>query len=150
MVHGSISSQISDDIGELSTTLLSNVQDLIVAHGPKHPPICFRCNSPSQRKRTRHLNRNGNAGRPYDKCTNCGNFLGFADERGNTPNNPLCYCGQSSKSQVTGQNSGNPGGWHYVCRLGTCNYYAVRMNRNNKQIRLSGDMVEEFASLKLV
>lgn len=150
MVHGSSPFQISNEIIELSTILSSSVQNLVLAPGPTHPPICSRCNSPSQRKTTRSSNRNGNAGRPYDKCTNCGNFLGFADERGNNPNNPLCHCGQSSKAQVTGQNSGNPGGLHYVCRLGTCDYYYVRRNRNNEQIRLCGDMVEQFANLKLI
>ncbi|KAG7403635.1 hypothetical protein Forpe1208_v016332 [Fusarium oxysporum f. sp. rapae] len=132
------------------STLSSNVLNLVLAPAPTHPPICFMCNSPSQRFITRSSNRNGNAGRPFDKCTNCRKFLGFADERGNVPDNPLCHCGESSKTQVNGQNRGNPGGLHFVCRLGTCDYYAVGMNRNHEQIRLRRDMVEHFANLKLV
>lgn len=99
---------------------------------------------------TGSLNRNGNAGRPYHKCISCRKFLGFADERGNDPNNPMCNCGESSKAQRAGENSSNPGGLHYVCRLGTCDYYVVRMDENQEQIRLGSDMVDLFASLNII
>ncbi|KAH7207875.1 uncharacterized protein BKA55DRAFT_586364 [Fusarium redolens] len=107
------------------TTLSPDTINLPLAPAPRHPPVCFLCNSPSQRLTTRYSNPNGNAGRPFHKCTNCQKFLVFADERGNFLDNPQCHCGESSKAQIAGRNSRNPGGLHYVCRLGTCDYYAI-------------------------
>lgn len=71
-----------------------------LAAPPDEPPICFRCDGPSKKLITRTSNRNGNAGRPYYKCRFCDEFLAFADDRGNDPANPLCYCGKSSKREV--------------------------------------------------
>lgn len=42
---------------------------------------------------------NNNVGCPYLKCVPCYKFLVFNDTRGNDPNDPLCYCGVSSKRQ---------------------------------------------------
>ncbi|CVL02063.1 uncharacterized protein FMAN_08183 [Fusarium mangiferae] len=129
---------------------LSNTFDIPLALAPSLPPACFVCNNPSRRLVTRSSNRNGNAGRPYHKCTNCRRFLGFADVRGNSPDNPPCYCRESSKAQVTGQNSGSPGRLHYVCRQGTCDYYAEGVGQNNKQISFSRDIVDRLARLGLI
>jgi hypothetical protein len=42
------------------------------------------------------------AGRGYFKCESCDKFHCFQDTRGNDPRNPSCYCGASSKTQVSG------------------------------------------------
>ncbi|RBR15430.1 hypothetical protein FVER53590_09337 [Fusarium verticillioides] len=130
--------------------LTSNTFNIPLAPAPSLPPVCFVCNNRSRRLVTRSSNRNGNAGRPYHKCTNCQKFLGFADLRGNSPDNPPCYCSESSKAQVTGENGGSPGRLHYVCRLGTCDYYAERVDQENEQVRFSRDVVDRLARLGLV
>ncbi|KAH7148025.1 hypothetical protein DER46DRAFT_616104 [Fusarium sp. MPI-SDFR-AT-0072] len=132
------------------TTLSSSTFNFPLAPAPSHPPVCFVCNTPSLRLITRSSNRKGNAGRPYRKRTNCQKFLGFVDERGNSPDNPLCYCGESTKAQVTGQNSGSDGRLHYACRKGTCDYYATEAGQNSEQIRVSRDIVYQLARLGLV
>jgi hypothetical protein len=99
---------------------------------------------------TRSSNRNGNAGRPYHKCISCRYFFGFADDRGNNPNNQMCGCGESSRLQRAGENSSNPGGLHYVCRLGTCDYYAVKVDENQEQITVSLDLVDRLAGLNII
>ena len=89
---------------------------------PQDPPHCLRCDRMTGTYRTRHSNRNGNAGRPYAKCQACGKFHCFMDQRGNDPTNPSCQCGGPSKRQVSNPEKGRI--VHYVCRLGTCIYYA--------------------------
>ncbi|KAF5536070.1 hypothetical protein FMEXI_10507 [Fusarium mexicanum] len=59
----------------------SNTFNIPLAPAPSRPPVCFVCNSLSRRLVTRSSNRNGNAGRPYHKCTSCQKFLSFADFR---------------------------------------------------------------------
>lgn len=95
-------------------------------------------------------NRNGNAGRPFHKCIVYKKFLGFADDRGNNPNNPPCGCGVSSKAQVAGRESGNPGGLHYVCKLGICDFYAVDLGEDQRQVTLDDEMGNLLARLRLV
>lgn len=114
------------------------------------PPRCFRCGGPSERMTTRNSNRKGNAGRPYDKCTRCKKFLGFADERGNDPNNPPCHCGVSSRRQLAGPEKQVPYGLHYVCRLGACDFYAPYTNAGNQQVTVSRELVDCLATLQII
>lgn len=93
---------------------------------PEEPPACCHCGGQSKKFITRSTNRNGNAGRPYYKCTCCSKFLAFADDRGNDPNNPRCDCGVSSKRQLASREKGRK--IHYVCRLGKCNFYDVQLS----------------------
>lgn len=80
----------------------------------------------------------------------CGKFFSFADERGNNPDNPPCDYGESSRLQRAAENSSNPGGLHYVCRLGTCDYYAVKVDENQEQITLGLDLVDHFAGRNII
>ncbi|OJD10148.1 hypothetical protein ACJ73_09917 [Blastomyces percursus] len=78
------------------------------------PPNCRSCHHPSSREVTRASNRKGNAGRPYYKCHRCNKFLCFADDRGNDPSNPPCYCGVLSRRQVAGYDKHVPRGMHFA------------------------------------
>ncbi|KAI1430504.1 hypothetical protein GGR50DRAFT_208068 [Xylaria sp. CBS 124048] len=86
-------------------------------------------------------NPNGNAGRPYFKCADCQRFLFFCDARGNDPTNPACFCGNSSKRQVTGVNKPRPGRLFYVCRLKNCDYYEVCTDEGGNDVCISMDPV---------
>ncbi|KAF2688904.1 hypothetical protein K458DRAFT_293711, partial [Lentithecium fluviatile CBS 122367] len=108
------------------------------------PPDCFRCGRPSRRFITRETNRKKNAGLPYDKCKRCWKFLGFADEQGNDPNNPPCCCGVSSKRQVAGPEKRVPHGLHYVCRLGTCDFYAPCKDGKDRHLAVDGELAGRF------
>lgn len=103
---------------------------------PGTPAACFKCGKPSARHITSWRNRKGNGGRPYYKCTSCCQFLCFSDDRGNDHAHPPCRCNESSKRQVSG--AGTP---HYVCRLGTCNFYQTA----NGQTR-EPDVVDELVA----
>lgn len=62
----------------------------------------------------------------------------------------MCSCGESSKLQRAGGNSSNLGGLHYVCRLGTCDYYTVKVDENQEQITLNLDLVDRLAGLNII
>ncbi|UZP45208.1 hypothetical protein NXS19_013020 [Fusarium pseudograminearum] len=124
--------------------------DITLAPAPEFPPPCFQCKSPSKRHITSPSNTNGNAYRPYYKCPNCPKFLCFADTRGNIPSNPPCQCGKSSKLQAAGWNSEIPGGLHFVCRLGTCGYYDLALDRNKEHIVLSWEEVNNWIGARLL
>ena len=91
-------------------------------------------------------NRKGNAGRPYYKCQHCSKFLCFVDDRGNDPNNPPCHCGASSKTQVAGREKKVPGGIHYVCRLGGCDFYKPNIGEDGNQVTVE-DLEKDLARL---
>ena len=112
---------------------------LNLAPAPGTTPECCRCRRPGVLKITGSLNRNWNAGRPYYKCEDCDQFLVFNDIRGNDPRNPPCHCGASSKAQVSGPEKRVPRGLHYVCRLGTCDFYSTARDFNGNQVRLWQD-----------
>ncbi|KAH8655689.1 hypothetical protein BX600DRAFT_385793, partial [Xylariales sp. PMI_506] len=114
------------------------------------PPTCFLCNKPSVRMITRKSNRKGNAERPYYKCHPCDKFLCFADKRGNDPTNPVCHCGASSRRQIAGRETRNPGGVHFVCRLGTCDFYAPLRNGCEPVTVQADDLVKLLAALQIV
>ncbi len=107
-----------------------------------HSPPCLRCSLPTTRLITRSSNRNGNGGRPYDKCLPCGKFHRFADSRGDHPDNPPCRCGGPSKRQVAGEQRGKK--VHYVCRGGTCEFYAEQVPRRRAVVARVQEEEEEL------
>jgi len=131
--------------GDMSLHLSS-----VLAAAPDVAPDCHRCRKPSTMWYTRYSNRKGNAGRPYYKCLPCGKFLVFADERGNDPTNALCFCGETSKRQVSGPDKRKPRQIHYVCRVGGCDFYKVHLTAKGEAIRLSKDLVREFTKLRII
>ena len=70
------------------------------------------------------------------------------DKRGNDPTNPNCKCDTSSKRQVSGEAKGRR--VHYVCRLGTCNYYAVHRSAGGEQLSLNENLVASLGLLYLI
>ncbi|KAF2869242.1 hypothetical protein BDV95DRAFT_570683 [Massariosphaeria phaeospora] len=129
---------------------LSSLERINLTPPPEVPPKCFLCSGPSAKFITRCSNRKGNAGRHYNKCVPCGKFLGFADDRGNDPNNPPCNCGTSSKRQVAGPETQVPRGVHYVCRLGACDFYAPARDADLRQITVNSDLVGLLAQLSII
>ncbi|KAJ6168069.1 hypothetical protein N7497_000912 [Penicillium chrysogenum] len=117
-----------------------------LAPAPENAPDCMKCGKPSVQFWTKTSNRNNNAGRPYFKCVPCDKFLVFNDNRGNDPLNPHCYCGVSSKRQVSGSSRRVSRGVHYVCRLGPCNFYQPEMGDGGHQLSLE-DVEEELLQL---
>ena len=117
-----------------------------LAPAPEIAPDCFKCGKPSDQFVTKTSNRNNNAGRPYFKCVPCNKFLVFNDTRGNDPDNAHCYCGVSSKRQMSGPDRYVRYGSHFVCRLGRCNYYRPEMRDRYRQVSLE-DVEEELLQL---
>ncbi len=70
------------------------------------------------------------------------------DKRGNDPTNPNCICDISSKRQVSGEAKGRR--VHYVCRLGTCDYYAVHRSAGGEQLSLNDNLVAPLGLLYLI
>lgn len=115
-------------------------------------PACVRCHRKTQRFITRYSNRKGNGGRPYYKCVPCDKFACFDDERGNDDRNPRCDgCGHPSKRQVAGMNTQLPGGIHYVCSRGTCDFYEPHLKEDGEQLAIvDADILTALARLKLI
>jgi len=71
---------------------------------------------------------NPNSNRPYRKCTNpaCGNFNGFADDRGINAGNPNCRCDLKSRLVSKNQRSRNSGLWElfFSCQDKGCKFYS--------------------------
>lgn len=120
---------------------MSTLQRGMPARFPEQPPTCHLCQRPSTRLMTRRPNRKGHAGRPYHKSLPCGKFVGFAHDRGNDPNNPPCHCGASSKTQIAGREKKIPGGIHYVCRLGECDFYKPCIGKDGEQVTVEDDLI---------
>ncbi|GAW25178.1 hypothetical protein SAMD00023353_0203280 [Rosellinia necatrix] len=121
-----------------------------LAPPPEEPPSCYRCGGVSELSVTRSSNRNGNAGRPFYKCRSCGKFLVFNDNRGNDPTNPECNCGSSSKRQVSGRSKTVAGRLHYVCRLGTCDFFSPCRDENGVDSVVNMDFVEKLSQLSFI
>jgi hypothetical protein len=97
---------------------------------------------------TRTSNRNGNANRPYLKCSPCDKFVTFLDERGNHPVNRKCECHRPSRLQVASFYKGRK--LHFVCSTGNCAFYEVAHDAYNKPINLAEDLVTKLAGLRLI
>lgn len=113
-------------------------------------PVCLKCQRPVKYCTTNKTNLNGNASRPYFKCIPCDKFHSWADERGNNPKNPLCYCNKPSRGQVSGSKARSSGALHYVCSLGTCDFYQAAKNLKGVQIILGEELKNKLIELKLV
>ncbi|KAI0412234.1 hypothetical protein F5X98DRAFT_379980 [Xylaria grammica] len=129
---------------------LSSIRRVTLESPPTQPPRCHRCGRTSERLVTRSSNRNGNAGRPYYKCLHCNKFLVFGDYRGNDSTNPKCYCGCSSKLQVTGRSNSVPGRLHYVCRLGLCDFSGPCRDERGLDVVINMDLVGGLSRLFII
>ncbi|KAI0432795.1 hypothetical protein F5Y09DRAFT_300924 [Xylaria sp. FL1042] len=121
-----------------------------LAPHPQQPPQCAECGHITTLHITGSSNRNGNAGRPYYKCLSCGKFCVFNDLRGNDPTNPCCYCGYSSKRQITGRSKRVAGRVHYVCRLGECDYFSSGSDEKGKDIIIDMDLSDALSRLFII
>ncbi|KAI1764009.1 hypothetical protein GGR53DRAFT_336100 [Hypoxylon sp. FL1150] len=66
-----------------------------------------------------------NHGRRYYRCRDCPGFGGFvcwADSRGVNPRNPLCWCRQPSREDITGDNATQPDTLWYKCATDACRF----------------------------
>ncbi|RYO91779.1 hypothetical protein DL762_001998 [Monosporascus cannonballus] len=99
---------------------------------------------------TRSSNRNGNVGRPYFKCHSCDKFIAFDDPRGADPANPECHCGVASRRQVTGRYKTVPRNLHYVCRLGTCDFYDEPRDEQGGVVVVAEELINILARLSIV
>jgi hypothetical protein len=128
---------------------MATLQEIPLAPPPTKAPDCILCGKPTRRRIARVLNPNGNAGRPYYKCIPCDKFHCFCDSRGNDPTNPPCHCGKSSKRQVSGHGKAVPRGVHFVCRLGTCDFYRALRDAEERQIQITpcGSLVDQSEKL---
>ncbi|CAI6334243.1 unnamed protein product [Periconia digitata] len=113
-------------------------------------PNCIKCGRPTSLETTKESNRNGNARRPYYKCLSCKKFHCFVDLRGNDTTNPLCHCKVSSKRQLSGVGKHLQRTVHYVCRLGTCNYYHVEQDSNGHPLSVDDEIANQMVLLQLV
>ena len=92
-----------------------------ISPAPAYSPLCKKCPYRTVHKVTKTSNRNGNGGRPYFKCENCGAFHSFADSQGINQQNPHCQCDQPSRlGQASIQKGGLP---FFVCATGACDFY---------------------------
>jgi hypothetical protein len=111
---------------------------------PEPTPTCRRCGSEGSLLEVRGDNLNGNARRPYYRCSSCGQFLAFCDERGLRPTNPQCGCGEPSRRQMNGQQHRVPRGVHYVCSQGRCGFYDIERNTDGSQLQIWTGLVDTF------
>lgn len=77
-------------------------------------------------------------------------FLVFADSRGNEPGNPACDCGHSSKRQLSGEGRRVARAVHFVCRMGTCNYYQAGVRMGGGREVLDDETMVRFMNLRIV
>jgi hypothetical protein len=101
---------------------------------PLTQPLCLQCGRLVKYNIVKETNRNGNAGRPYFTCIPCRKFHSFADERGNSSQNPLCYYNQPNRTQVARYRAQLSGLLHYVRRVGACDFYQVVINLEGRQM----------------
>lgn len=130
---------------------LASIRATRLASPPNSPPTCNRCDRLSSRLTTRTTNRKGNAGRPYYKCLPCNKFLCFIDDRGNDPNNPPCYCEESSKTYMAGSEKRVPRGLFFSCRQGACDFHKPLRNDRGQHIAVSSyDLADHLINLRLI
>ncbi|KAI1822986.1 hypothetical protein F4861DRAFT_352381 [Xylaria intraflava] len=101
-------------------------------------PKCGFCGAYSESAIVMWDNPNGNANRPYFKCSKCKRFLVFRDWRGIDPENPVCCCGYISRRGVTGVKNAKPGRLFYTCVAGDCDFFEW-MTHDREVIRISMD-----------
>lgn len=117
---------------------------------PSEPPSCRRCGGPGTRHITRASNRNGNARRPFVRCTPCSEFITFTDDRGIDPTNPKCDCGRPSRRQLTGKDKAVPRAIHFVCSEGRCDFYSEGVDERGGRATVTLDFLDMMIRLKIV
>jgi hypothetical protein len=137
-----------ETINSLATGIMSSPLQAVLADFPISAPNCLQCGQPTNKYITKTSNRNGNAGRPYYTCSGCGKFSTFADVRGNDISNPLCYCNSTAKRQRSGARKGKK--VHYVCRLGTCNFFDWHRTSQTEVLSLEDNVMDHLARLSLI
>lgn len=118
------------------TVLTERSKDMLVANEvTMHPvdsllhdlqtlePTCLFCNGSTRRFIVRYNNENGNAGRSYHKCADCGHFACFGDMRGVHAGNVKCGCNRPSRLQAAGRTAQVPGALHFTCAAGRCKFF---------------------------
>lgn len=113
-------------------------------------PRCPRCYEDGMRLKVKEDNANGNAGRPYYKCYPCDRFICFADQRGISPANPLCQCGEYTRRQISGTSKEVQHGIHYVCARGWCWFYEKEVDHGGVQRRVPDRSVGICASYSYI
>ncbi|CZT07001.1 uncharacterized protein RAG0_12584 [Rhynchosporium agropyri] len=126
------------------------INGILLDVAPSTDPNCRSCQRETVHRVTRVSNRKGNANRPYYICIPCDKFQCFDDDRGNDPRNPPCLCHVPSRQQVAGLDTSIPGGLHYVCGSGACEFYKVRRNASEIPVTLDADLIVIMAGLRLV
>jgi hypothetical protein len=111
-------------------------------------PLCQQSGCNLEKLTTRTSNRNGNANRPYLKCSKCDKFVTFLDDRGTHPVNPKCECHVPSRLQVASFCKGRK--LHFVCSTGHCRFYELARDREYKPIDLAEDYILKFATLRSI
>lgn len=135
---------------------LKDYRNLLILKAPESTemaataPNCRACHRRTVRRVTRVSNRTGNANRPYYKCIPCDKFQCFDDDRGKSPDHPLCSCNIPSRQQVAGPDKFIPRGLHYVCSSGACDFYGVQRDAQQQQITLDENLVDTLARLNII
>lgn len=114
------------------------------------PPRCPKCYADGMRLKVGEHNPSGNAGRPYYKCYPCDRFICFADQRGISPANPLCQCGEYTRRQISGASKGVHHGIHYVCARGWCRFYEKHVDLDGAQRQVPARSVGICASYSYI
>lgn len=120
-----------------------------------YPSSCPCCKSSLESLTVMYSNPNGNAGRPYLKCSKplCNKFVTFTDNRGihdddsSYITNPLCQCGSPSRLQVCGREPHvrNPRALHFVCAYGRCEFFEYKFDSDGEKMILSEFGIGEAA-----
>ncbi len=123
--------------------------DEVPASLPEGPPSCKKCRIETTLRSTRVSNRNGNSRRPYYKCLRCDIFHCFADQRGNNPGNPPCFCKIPSRLQVSNKDKPKGRRLHYVCRSGVCDFFDLHQSAK-EEITVDDDLVAGLIRLLII
>lgn len=114
-------------------------------------PACTRCGHLCTRHITRSSNRNGNAGRPYYKCSPCDKFVRFDDDRGldkGNQGNPHCDCGRSSRRQLTSREKGRR--IFYACASGSCDFFEWYRNEDGSEWSVAENVADALGRLRVI
>lgn len=121
---------------------------------PVRLPRCSCCGAKYkdlERFVTKSSNRNSNSGRPYLKCTPCNKFVTWLDDRGIDDECPTCSCNFLCRRQVAGKYGKiNPRALHFVCSMGTCDYYRVCRYDDGEEQVTTDELVDLLAKMNVI
>ncbi|XXG98651.1 retromer complex subunit Vps35 [Hypoxylon texense] len=93
---------------------------------PSRPPLrCPKKNPAHTTIESEVSTSSRNARRRYYRCRDCPGFGGFvcwADRRGVRPDNPLCWCRQPAREDITGDGATQPDTLWYKCATDHCKF----------------------------